>query len=142
MVKCCIFIIGLVAFISGLIGLIIGIINSLSYGEFRVGVIIGAVAMLFGILFLWLGVKLERDEEEAKRQIAIKKAEEEEIARKEKKRAEMEKTKQLFIQQKMWEKEFEKEEAKPVYCTNCGIKLTPEQLYCEKCGAPKKRSLK
>lgn len=138
MVKCCIFMIGLVAFIGGLIGLIIGIINSLSYGEFRGGVIIGAIAMLFGILFLWLGVKLERDEEKAKRQIAIKKAEEEEIARKEKKRAEIEKAKQLFIQQKMWEKGFEKEEAKPVYCTNCGNEFSPEQLYCEKCGAPKK----
>jgi len=135
MVKCCAFIIGLAFLLGGIGALLIGLSNTLRYGEFRVGLVIGPVCMFIGILLLYYSDKWEVDERRAKAEREKKRAEEE---AKQIEIAEMEKAKKKFLRQKELEKEWEKEESRPVFCTDCGNELTPEQLFCEKCGAPKK----
>lgn len=136
MVKCCIFMIGLVILIAGIGALIIGVSNAWYYGEFRVGLVIGPICLFLGILFLYYSDKWETDERRAKAEREKQRVEEE---AKQTEIAEMEKAKQVFLKQKEWNKEWEAEK-KSVFCITCGNELTPEQSYCEKCGTPKKES--
>lgn len=74
MVKYYFFIVGLTVLIGGFFILIVGTYNLWFYGEFRVGLVTGVIDNVFamitlwvlGLFFLWLFIKIKRDEQEGK----------------------------------------------------------------------------
>jgi len=73
MVKYYFFIVGLTVLIGGFFILIVGTYNLWFYGEFRVGLetgatnVFGMIALwVLGLFFLWLFIKMKRDEQEGK----------------------------------------------------------------------------
>lgn len=118
MVKCCIFMIGLVLVFGAIIYFIIG------------SWLFALILLVVGIVLISWSSTLEKDE--------LKRKEEQKI----------QEEKERFLREKQWEKELEEKEAEVntielevnsevnKFCPQCGTKLNPEQKFCVGCGTP------